>query len=235
MIALANHADHTSGHCWPSYDTIAKEAGCHERTVGRYLGALRRNGFIDMRQTIRKDGKFRSNDYWLLFGRKSAPWRYYDRENEPEETVADLSQDNLTDGQSETALHGESDGPSDTGVPAHIMLEPSESEPSAIPPPNGFDPNARADEQAKLQAAEEARKPQRLPVIEGSKPWKAHVNAGHDPTLTCTVVVDGKHYRGWYFEAAKCNGLYPKPKSTGPPESDLMSPEDREELAKKWG
>jgi Helix-turn-helix domain len=236
MIALANHADHTSGHCWPSYETIAKEAGCHERTVGRYLGALRRNGFIDMRQTLRKDGKFRSNDYWLLFDRKSAPWQYYDQRignEEPEESVADLSQDNLTDGQCETALHEESDGPSDTGVPPHIMLEPSESEPSAEPPatmsrvglnlpwPKEFVASARAEQKAKLQAAEEAKKPKRIPVIQGTRPWKAWIEHGHPPTLVGTIEVDGRRDRGWYFPT-----LYP-PKATGPPpESNLMTSKD---------
>src|SRR5262249_4583791 len=78
LIALANHADHTSGHCWPSIETIAKEAGCGDRTASRYLGALRRNGFIEVRQTQRKNGKFRSNDYWIVFERKPAPWQYYD-------------------------------------------------------------------------------------------------------------------------------------------------------------
>lgn len=227
MISLANHADHKSGHCWPSYETIAKEAGCHERTVGRYLGALRRNGFIDLRQTVRKDGKFRSNDYWILFDRKPGQWRYYDREpasSDDENTVADLPQDNLADGQIETTLHEESDGPSATGVRPHIELEPSVSEPSA---PVGFDAQARADEQAKLQAAEEARRRKRLPVIEGSDPWNSWVRHGHPRTLVGIIELNGKRHRGWYFPT-----LYP-PKATGPPSTHpLMTAEDEEELLK---
>ncbi len=107
MIALANHADHTSGHCWPSIETISREAGCGERTASRYLGALRRNGWLDVRSTQRASGKFRSNDYWILFDHKPVPWRYYDKETEEsdnEETVADVPHANLADGHSETPL-----------------------------------------------------------------------------------------------------------------------------------
>jgi hypothetical protein len=240
MLALANHCDHTTGHCWPSVDTISKEAGIKKRTTERYLAALVRNGFIDKRQRHHKSGQFRSNDYWIVFDRNPAPWRFFDRkedENEPSATEADAVTGMVE--ESPSATYEADDRPPPEGG-RHILLEPSELEPSesqqeASPAhlpqlPNGFDPSVRSDEQAKLQAAEEARKPKRLPVIEGSKPWDAWIRAGHSPALVGMVEVNGKRHRGWYFPT-----LYPQPKqSTGPPLSALMSPEDEEEL-KKWG
>jgi len=231
MIALANHADHTSGHCWPSIETISREAGCGERTASRYLGALRRNGWLDVRSTQRASGKFRSNDYWILFDHKPVPWRYYDKETEEsdnEETVADVPHANLADGHSETPLHEMAYGPYATVGVAQSLLEPSIFEPSAPPRPNGFDPNARANEQAKLQAAEEARKPKGYFVFKDSEPWKYRVKLGHRSTLF-TWSPEHKAF-GWWFEG----DLYP-PKATGTPRSPNMTSEDEEELAKKWG
>lgn len=50
MIALANHADHTDGYCWPSMKTIAAEAGLGLRTVKRVIPQLVDNGFIEVRK-----------------------------------------------------------------------------------------------------------------------------------------------------------------------------------------
>jgi hypothetical protein len=121
--------------------------------------------------------------------------------------------------------------PSDSN---HQSPESMEGRPFKQVRPQEFSSRARQIEQAKLQAAEEARKPQRIPIIEGSKPWEAHVKAGHPRTLVGTVEIDGKRHLGWYFEAAKCNGLYPIPKqSTGPPAvSPLMKPGEENDL--KW-
>lgn len=240
MLALANHCDHTTGHCWPSVDTISKEAGIKKRTAERYLAALVRNGFIDKRQRHHKSGQFRSNDYWMIFDRRPAPWQFFDRkehENEPSASVADAATDLVED--SPSAIYEADDRPPPEGG-RHILLEPSELEPSesqqeASPPhlpelPTGFDPTARTIKQAKLQAAEEAREGGTVPIIEGTEPWEAHVKAGHPRTLIGKVVVNGKERRGWYFKRSECNGLYPKPKQTGPPISPLMSPEDEVEL-----
>jgi hypothetical protein len=239
LISLANHADHVSGHCWPSAETIGREACVTPRGVYRIVADLERNGFIDIKRVRGKDGKQRSNNYWIRFERQPRSWQYYgdpgdDEPFEPDEP-GDMEPpggivENSPENDSENAT--ESPGPSDIGVTRQESLEPSVLEPSM---PAGFAPSARADEQAKLQAAEEARKPKRIPIIEGSRPWEGHVKAGHPRTLVGLVEVDGKLHRGWYFEASKCNGLYPKPKQTGPPASDLMSPEDEEELAKQWG
>lgn len=232
MIALANHADHTSGHCWPSVKTIASEAGCSDRTASRYLYALSRNGFIEVRRTQRKSGQFRSNDYWILFERKPAPWQYFNRDpnDEPEDEPPENEPSaNLADGQdgSEPDVDHRPDlaaGPSDTVGSRHKKLEPSESEPSeahhpptaAVAPqalPKGFEPSARSDQQAKLKAAEEARKAKPVPVIEGSDPWNHWVKHGHSSTLVGKILLpNGRVDRGWYFPT-----LYP-PKETGPPE-----------------
>ena len=227
MIALANHADHTSGHCWPSVKTIASEAGCSERTASRYLYALSRNGFIDVRRTQRKSGQFRSNDYWILFERTGAPWQYFNRDpnEEPEdEPPENEPAANLADGQdgSEAPPHQlptVAAGPSDTvGSRQESLLEPSDSEPSGvaqpptapIAPPGRFDPEKRLDEQAMLQAAEEARKPKAVFVIKLTPAWqawiehkRAELRASNDPRALLqadpipTTCHNGK--QGWWL------------------------------------
>ncbi|MEY9578679.1 hypothetical protein ABIE88_006255 [Bradyrhizobium diazoefficiens] len=46
LIALANHADHITGFCWPSMRQIGHEASCDRRTVIRRLPELESAGFI---------------------------------------------------------------------------------------------------------------------------------------------------------------------------------------------
>lgn len=230
LISLCNHADHKSGHCWPSAETISRESSCSVRSVYRMVIALERNGFIDVKRSRGGQGKQRSNNYWIRFDREPAPWKSFDDERD-EGSEDDAFQhdsvspdDNTNDGLEKATL---SPGRVDTPVTRHIMPEPSLVEPSA--PPAAFDVSARQDEQAKLQAAEEARRGTQVAVIEGSKPWFAHVRAGHPPTLVGHIIVNGKRHRGWYFRADKCNGLYPK---TGPP--DHLTDADKDEI-RKWG
>jgi hypothetical protein len=223
LISLANHADHVSGHCWPSAPTIARESSCSVRSVYRLVAALERNGFIDVRRVKGSDNKQRSNNSWIRFDRPSASWQFFP-EDEKDDDSDSVSRDTETPEHDENGLEHAtvSPGPSDIGVTRQESLEPSVLEPSV---PTSFAPSARPDEQARLQAAEEARKPKRIPVVLGTLPWLAWCNRGHPPTLIGTVLFDGKPRRGWYFPT-----LFP-PKSTGPPYSDLMSPEDETTLA----
>jgi len=94
--------------------------------------------------------------------------------------------------------------------------------------PQEFSSKARTEQLERLKAADEARKVQKIPVIEGSMPWNAWIKHRHPPTLVGNVEVNGKLHRGWYFPT-----LFP-PKATGPPLPNLLSPEDEEEF-KKWG
>ena len=145
LISLANHADHVSGHCWPSGETIAREASCSVRSAYRMINALARNGFVDVRKVRGDDGKQRSNNYWIRFDRKPAPWQFFaDDEPEDDEGGNDGGpqddggpHDNLSsgDGLAQVAENDEESsklayGPQDSGVPRHVMPEPSYLEPS---------------------------------------------------------------------------------------------------------
>ena len=243
LLALANHADHTTGHCWPSIQTIMDEASCSRRATFNFIGALQRNGFIEIRKKRGNDGRQRASDYWLLFDREPHEWQHTVRVEE--EDCRDELEENSTENAELNFVHPDAPGENHEveqipappqSNPCTPIIEPSDSNrqnPESkdgrgfkFDRPKEFSSDARKEQQAKLQAADEARKPKFLPVIEGSKPWEAHVRAGHPRTLVGTVEVNGKHHRGWYFPT-----LYPLPKqSTGPPISVLMDREDEEQF-----
>jgi hypothetical protein len=71
LLALANHADHTSGEVHFDAATISRESVVPEASLPRYLGALRRNGFLT--RVEGKDGR----RYWLQFDRDvMRPWSW---------------------------------------------------------------------------------------------------------------------------------------------------------------
>lgn len=221
-----------------------QEASCSRQAVFNFLGLLQRNGFIDKRPRLREDGARRSSDYWLLFDRIPAKWISSFREEnssdepESEETGGEGTHSGLVENSAESPLYVPSES-----APCTPIYEPSDSnrqspqlkdgrKPSSFAPKE-FSAKARTEQVQRLKAAEEARKPKRIPVIEGSRPWEAWVKAGHPRTLTCTVEVNGKFHRGWYFETEKCDGLYPKrQQSTGPPDpmSEFMSEADYDDI-----
>jgi hypothetical protein len=252
LITLANYADEETGHCWPSVEKISQQASCSPRSVHSYIGALRRNGFLDMRSGRSKAGTVRTNDYWLLMDRLPAPWDatkgiksedqdFEEETPQVEETSEDISANlaDFADGISANTLptnhhysnHQESfpvEGRNEPSPEARLEPRPVAvvSPPRAFPPPR-FNPRVRQAALERHRAAEEARsKNRRVPVIEGTKAWEAHVRAGHPRTLVGIILVDGKPRRGWEFPT-----LFP-PKSTGPPSSSLMTAADQEELAK---
>ncbi len=65
MISLANHADHTTGECWPSMRLIAKEASCRRETVQRKLPELETDGLIQIIKADKGDRR-RVHTYRLL-------------------------------------------------------------------------------------------------------------------------------------------------------------------------
>ena len=148
LISLSNHADHVSGHCWPSASTIAKESSCSVRSVYRLISALQRNGYIEIKRVKGGNGKQRTNNYWILFDRKPGPWQYYSpNEDDPgppdvEGYDTESYVDNDAEGTQTAPEHDskapsesydsapESCGPGDNGVTRHIMPEPSILEPS---------------------------------------------------------------------------------------------------------
>jgi hypothetical protein len=238
LISLANHADHTSGHCWPSSETIARESSCNVRSVYRLIAALERNGFIDVKRVRGGSGKQRSNNYWIRFDRTASSWQFFEDEDDDQSDTVSCDSDQQSDTVSrdtETESTTESPGQSDIGVTPYNTLEPSAVEPSAreapAPPaapavPVRFDKRRREAEQQ--QAADEARRPQRIPVIRGSKPWNAWVAHGHPSDLHGTIEINGRTDRGWYFET-----LFPV--ATGPPDPTLLTPEDDQFIQKQVG
>lgn len=84
LIALANHADHTTGECRFDPPTIAREAVVPEASLPRYLGALRRNGFLA------RDDRGKERHYWLQFERDPAidwSWKAGDHDDEAVDDV----------------------------------------------------------------------------------------------------------------------------------------------------
>jgi|SRR5882672_241563 len=250
LLAMANHADPITGHCYLKISTLMQKSSCSRRSTFSFIGLLRHNGFIDQRQVIKDDGT-KASDYWLLYDRVASKWISQPGKENPDE-IEEYSPDEV--------IEDDHEGISASSAPPLDPVENAPPERAVAPPqtdsrtpiydpsdsnrspeliegpafkaqaPQEFSSKAKAAELARLKAAEEARKPKRVPVIEGCEAWKAHVRNGHPPTLTTNIEFNGKRYRGWYFPS-----YFPLPKSTGPPDSDLMSPEDREELAKKWG
>jgi hypothetical protein len=150
LVALCERANPDTGECWPGIKTVAKAVCLSERSVITYISALVRNGYV-MRQSMRaKDGRKRTNHYWILFDRADESWvgpggkieeiptSEADEEEaaavaaEPESSpCADLAHGHLV----QAASHG----PCAPACVPHIeleppLLEPSESEILDTPP-----------------------------------------------------------------------------------------------------
>ncbi len=245
LVALCERADKHTGHCWPGMRQIAEDASCSERAAYLYIAALKRNGFIEVRNVRGSDGRQRANNYWILFDRPEAPWISDKRKESGPDSVVPNDDDDTTDceptaesavGESAPEMQKDSGGPTanDCRRQESSASEPSELEPSARACERVPTAPAIIDRQAKQReidaqkeaTAEEARSENRVfPVIEGTAAWKAWVAHGHKPGLVTTIIVKGRHDRGWYFRS-----LWP-PKSTGPPPS-LMTAADHEELTR---
>src|SRR5262252_3712468 len=163
LVALANHADHSTGLCWPSVTLIAHEASCSPRAVYRFVADLSRNGFVMVEKKRGKDGKQRSNNYWLLLDRLPLAWSAVPsshtqdadeksdeeqeivssavHEDEPGDSVSpgedaapEMPAESLTPGVNVQPGDTESPGPSASGVTRQeSSLEPSYLEPSPRP------------------------------------------------------------------------------------------------------
>jgi hypothetical protein len=64
LVALANHADHTTGHCWPSVRLLAREGSMSMRSVHRHLRYLEDRGFIRV-EGSREQKHGRASTYWV--------------------------------------------------------------------------------------------------------------------------------------------------------------------------
>jgi len=66
LIVLANRAD-LKGHCYPSYETIAKESICSVRTACRAIKSLCDKGLVVKYNNFKSTGYQTSNRYSLRY------------------------------------------------------------------------------------------------------------------------------------------------------------------------
>jgi hypothetical protein len=213
LVALANHANHIDGHCWLKADTIGREAACSPRSVFRYVGALIRNGYVRKQSRRADTGKQRANDYWLLFDRPAAPWRWSksdDDETSEEELEEELEaspQDVVF--QHDTLAHGESSPPSATGgtrqaaETANVAYGPSATGGSrkSLVEPSKTNPKKDAGEgSSRFAAPPRAYRPPPPPqdVVQGEVLPDAK---------QIFVYAGTRAYRAWSAHMARINGL----------------------------
>jgi hypothetical protein len=253
LVSLANHADHTNGHCWPAAETIAREASTSLRSVYRYVGALRRNGYVRALNRRGNDGKQRANDYWLLFDRASAAWNWAEAESEGSD---DEPQDQATEAETDPSssvhvdeptanlAYGEftgepvdkspptatvAHGPTANGGTRQDSLEPSGVEPRArAAPPAGWRKEAFEEEEQNRAAEDARRKSAPVCVFVGTRAWDAWTTPRwgfkpHNPRLFSRYVIDGKLRVGWYFPT-----LFPP---SGPDPPAALTPEESREVS----
>lgn len=241
LVALCERADGDTGQCWPGLEAVAKAVSLSRRSVHSYIGALVRNGYV-MKQAMRgKDGKHRSNHYWILFDHSDAPWIRSGKEQSSTNDEVDIIEPNEDEPDAEFARGSSSvDNPDDRVQPAshgpratactpqESLAEPSILEPSTVEQVEGappdFDPVKRRAEQDRIKAADDLRKPKVIFVFAESdayRSWKAFKERerGREWGLVTSAVIEGKSRRGWWFPT-----LYP-PRSTGPPGGKSLSSE----------
>lgn len=232
LVALCERANGKTGQCWPGIDEVAEAVCLSERSVITYIAALVRNGYVIKQAMRRKNGQKSNNHYWICFDREAAPWvgpgakveempPAEDDENEaaddvenaespPDATFAD-------GGHMKPASHGPCATAfthKDSAEPESFKPEPAPPKRGPIPPemPHGFDATARGSEQSRLHAAEEARKPKRIFVHEGTRAWIAWQKTRPQGFPSTQAIIEGKACRGWFFPT-----LFPP--ETGPPEA----------------
>lgn len=107
LLALANHAGRDDWECWPSIETIAREAGMQPRSAQRHLRSLADAGVIEIEERgapdMRVRGGYRPNLYRIV---------------RPE--VSELADAEVT----EVAARGDRTGAEPVNAP-HIVREPS--------------------------------------------------------------------------------------------------------------
>lgn len=214
LVSVANHANHVDGYCFLRADTIAREASCSPRSVFRYVGALRRNGYLRREHKKGEDGKQRANDYWILFDRAEVAWDWGMQPEDEPETEAPTGEDEATAEAQDVAepyanlSHGErpdrvppvagggpverpslSHGPCDSSGSRKESAEPSESNPKAS--------SARARVQDRALRSYQPPPPQ---------PIAADVGEGQ-PVKQIFVYDGTPAYEAWAKEMARRTGV----------------------------
>lgn len=120
LLALANRANHDTGDCHPSVDTIAEETELGTATVKRALKDLADDGFVVRTRRRRKDGSLGTYSYEFATGSERADQG---------------SQRSLATDQSDPWTRDQSD-PAEPGTP-NLEAEPGDNLPAA---PDPYDP-----------------------------------------------------------------------------------------------
>jgi len=224
LIAIANHADHTDGHCFPRLTTLAREASIKERSLYRYIGALIRNGYLRKQERRGDDGRRRATDYWILFERISAPWDWGaivpdEDDTDPQDVVSPPAKlaGGLDPPTDRSTCHYLAGGPPD--IVGRSLDEPSESNPSQeeesederfAQPPRTYTPPPIEPMGAVID-----QKAKQIFVIEGTRAWKAWLvfkkrEKGRSWNLVTSAKIGKVYKRGWYFPSLFPPGQQPQ-------------------------
>lgn len=65
-VLLALIYRENGGACWPSMETIAKDANVSVKTVQRAISLLEQRGYITIKKRYKKNGKRRESNYYIL-------------------------------------------------------------------------------------------------------------------------------------------------------------------------
>lgn len=257
LVALANHADHSSGLCWPSVALVAHEASCSPRAVYRFVADLTRNGYVSVEKKRGKDGKQRSNNYWLLFDRLPLDWSAVPPSHAQDTGQADTEDQDVAENPVHEDEPGDSQSPGENGAPEppEMSMTPGvKDEPGDCESPGPSDSGVTRQESSLEPSSVE---PSRRPALRASA-----VPRGYDATARPTAAASAaaeearrKNQRVFVIEATRAwlawntkqrypvtttiiegksrrgwwfPSLFP-PSATGPPET-LMTDEDAREL-----
>lgn len=171
LIALANRADHTTGHCsFDAHDT-ATESQISEASLWRYIGALERNGYLA--QDKKRDGR----DIWLQMDREDiSPWSWAAEDQNREDGEGDA--ESASPAPRKVRAGG-------GAVPAFSRDRQAEARESANAPP----PGRPIDQIAIIEGSK------------AHDAWCRHLRDQHKvpPYVRWIILADGRQAKGFYM------------------------------------
>jgi Helix-turn-helix domain len=129
LLALANHADHTTGHCDVDPATLAREASIRESSLWRYLGALERNGYLA--RDVKRTSEGERRDYWLRLDRDPLlPWAWDAQDDDkPDDAGAETPRPTITESPPTAFRRAEQDA-----LRQEIVDKPDPNRPDGLVP-----------------------------------------------------------------------------------------------------
>lgn len=67
LVCMCNHADKSTGECYPSVALIAREASMSPRSVQRHIEDLRLDGIVEVAANFDRSGRQNANTYRIVF------------------------------------------------------------------------------------------------------------------------------------------------------------------------